>query len=93
VLEVSVSDSGRGISPEMYEAIFEEFRQGDLGTNRRHEGIGLGLAVCRGLAKLLGGDLRVESTVGKGSTFTVRLPAAAAAQDTDGSDAAVGAEP
>ena len=93
VLEVSVRDSGSGISAEMCEAIFEEFRQGDLGKNRRHEGIGLGLAVCRGLAKLLGGDLRVESTVGKGSTFTVRLPAATAAQDTDGSDAAVRAEP
>jgi len=75
VLEVSVRDTGQGISPEMHEAIFEEFRQLDLGPNRRHDGIGLGLAVCRGLVKLLRGDLTLDSTVGKGSVFTVRLPA------------------
>jgi len=75
VLEVSVRDSGQGISPEMHEAIFEEFRQLELGANRRHEGIGLGLAVCRGLVKLMRGDLSLDSTVGKGSVFIVRVPA------------------
>lgn len=58
----------------MHEAIFEEFRQLDQGANRRHDGIGLGLAVCRGLVKLLRGDLVLDSTVGVGSIFTVRLP-------------------
>lgn len=78
VLELVVADTGRGISPEMHDAIFEEFRQLDLGRARRHEGIGLGLAVCRGLVKLLRGDLIVESAVGRGSAFTVRLPIAPA---------------
>lgn len=76
VLELAVTDSGQGISPEMHDAIFEEFRQLDLGRARRHDGIGLGLAVCRGLVKLLRGDLDVDSTVGRGSTFTVRVPIA-----------------
>lgn len=89
VLAIAVSDSGRGISAEMHEAIFEEFRQGDLGTNRRHDGIGLGLAVCRGLVKLLRGDLTLDSTVGKGSTFTVRLPATVPAVADDELPAAV----
>lgn len=75
VLEIAVRDCGPGISAEMQEAIFEEFRQGDLGAHRRHDGMGLGLAVCRGLVKLLRGDLSVDSTVGQGSTFLVRLPA------------------
>jgi signal transduction histidine kinase len=78
VLEIAVSDSGQGVSAEMHEAIFEEFRQGDLGASRRHEGIGLGLAVCRGLVKLMRGDLTLDSTVGRGSTFTVRLPLSSA---------------
>lgn len=78
VLEIAVRDSGQGISPEMQDAIFEEFRQGELSANRRHEGMGLGLAVCRGLVKLLRGDLSVDSTVGSGSTFLVRLPATGA---------------
>lgn len=79
VLEVTVRDTGRGIPAELHDAIFEEFRQGDLGNNRRQDGIGLGLAVCRGLVDLLRGDLTLVSEVGRGSTFTVRLPVGAGA--------------
>jgi signal transduction histidine kinase len=89
VLEVAVRDSGQGISPELHEVIFEEFRQVDSGPNRR-DGIGLGLAVCRGLVKLLRGDLCVESTVGAGSTFSVRLPASPVPRDLE--DEAAGLE-
>lgn len=75
VLECAVHDTGPGISREQQEIIFEEFRQLDGSMSRRHGGVGLGLSVCRGLVQLLRGDLCVDSRVGQGSTFTVRLPA------------------
>ncbi|HEX8271346.1 MAG TPA: HAMP domain-containing sensor histidine kinase [Longimicrobiaceae bacterium] len=74
-VEVAVRDTGPGIAPEHLERIWDAFWQVEQTTTRAHEGSGLGLAVSRRLAGLLGGEIRVESAPGRGSTFTVRLPA------------------
>ena len=72
-VEIAVSDTGVGIAPEDQAAIFEEFRQ--VGSDeRRREGTGLGLALARKFVELHGGRIRVESAVGRGSTFTFTLP-------------------
>ena len=73
-LLVMVSDTGCGIPPHRQDAIFENFAQGDSSTARTHGGTGLGLAICRQLLEGMGGHIRVESTVGVGSTFHVCLP-------------------
>jgi signal transduction histidine kinase len=79
----TVTDTGIGIPPDALLHIFDEFTQVDTPLQRRVRGTGLGLALCRRLARLLGGDVAAESTVGSGSTFSVnipmRLPAALAA--------------
>jgi signal transduction histidine kinase len=73
-LEVAVSDTGVGIGSDDRERVFEEFRQVDAGYARKQEGTGLGLPLARQFTGLMGGDIRVESAPGEGSTFTFRLP-------------------
>jgi signal transduction histidine kinase/CheY-like chemotaxis protein len=73
----AVTDSGPGIAPELRDVVFEPFVQGDPTIRRAHGGTGLGLAISRQLAELLGGRIELSTTVGEGSTFTVRVPAVA----------------
>lgn len=73
-LSVRVADTGIGMKTEELSQLFQPFRQIDAGLQRQHEGTGLGLAICRRLTELLGGTIRVRSTWGQGSQFTVVLP-------------------
>jgi PAS domain S-box-containing protein len=73
---IQVADSGAGIEAEQAERIFEEFYQVEGGLSRASGGTGLGLAIARRFARLMNGDIRVDSEPGRGSTFTILLPAA-----------------
>jgi signal transduction histidine kinase len=75
-VEVRVIDVGTGIPPEKHELIFQPFTQASTGFTRTAGGSGLGLAISRDLARLMGGDVTVASEPGRGSTFTLTLPAA-----------------
>jgi CheY-like chemotaxis protein/HAMP domain-containing protein len=72
---VRIADTGIGIAENDLPYIFDEFRQVDGSSARRHEGSGLGLAIARKAARMLGGEITVQSAPGKGSTFTLTLPA------------------
>jgi CheY-like chemotaxis protein len=73
-LEIAITDSGIGIAEEDIQRIFREFQQVDSGVGRKQQGTGLGLALTRSFAVLHGGNVRVQSEVGKGSRFTIDLP-------------------
>jgi signal transduction histidine kinase len=84
-VEVTVSDSGRGIAPDFLPFVFDRFSQADASTTRRHGGLGLGLALVRQLVELHGGKVWAESSgEGRGAAFTVHLPIAIVQQDQQG---------
>ncbi|MBI2227867.1 MAG: GAF domain-containing protein, partial [Deltaproteobacteria bacterium] len=74
MLKLTVSDTGIGMEKEALDMIFEEFRQADMSSTRRYGGTGLGLAIVKKFINLMGGEIVVESEVGKGSKFTITLP-------------------
>jgi PAS domain S-box-containing protein len=73
-LQIQVEDTGVGIDESDLKKLFKPFRQIDTGINRKHEGTGLGLAICERLVRLMGGSIRVRSTLGRGSIFEFWLP-------------------
>ena len=75
-VKLTVSDTGIGMKKEALDYIFEEFRQADMSSTRRYGGTGLGLAIVRRFINLMGGEIGVESEVGKGSKFTITIPIA-----------------
>jgi signal transduction histidine kinase/CheY-like chemotaxis protein/HAMP domain-containing protein len=74
MISIAVKDDGIGIEPQNLERVFEEFSQIDTSNSRKYKGTGLGLPIAKNYARLLGGNLTVQSEFGKGSTFTVTLP-------------------
>ena len=90
LLRITVSDTGIGMTPEQVERIFDPFVQADNSTTRRYGGTGLGISICKQLAEAMGGGLRVESEIGRGSSFhaTLRLEAATGVTAADDTDAA-----
>jgi len=81
-VEFTVHDSGVGIPNEILATVFDKFHQADSSSTRNHNGVGLGLYITKKLTELLGGSISVQSELGKGSAFTVRLPCMAGDKDT-----------
>jgi len=75
-VDIAVADTGAGISSEKLEKVFDPFVQAERRLNQPVQGVGLGLAISRDLAQAMGGEISLQSTVGKGSTFTLSLPRA-----------------
>ncbi|HPD77286.1 MAG TPA: ATP-binding protein [Spirochaetota bacterium] len=73
-IEISVSDTGIGIAPDKLDLIFESFTQADVSTFRKYGGTGLGLSISKQIIKAMNGDIKVESTLGKGSNFKFVIP-------------------
>ncbi|HEY8233648.1 MAG: response regulator [Vicinamibacterales bacterium] len=73
-VELTVADTGIGLTPEQQRRLFQSFTQADPSTSRRYGGTGLGLVISRRFAQMMGGDITLHSEFGSGSTFTVRLP-------------------
>jgi signal transduction histidine kinase/CheY-like chemotaxis protein len=92
-LHIAVEDTGIGISPEQQLRIFSEFIQAEESTNRMFGGTGLGLALSRKFCQVLGGDIRLHSELGRGSTFTMVLPLATAEGEARASLATLAGEP
>jgi adenylate cyclase len=74
-IEIAVTDTGIGMTPTQMERLFQEFSQADSSTTRKYGGTGLGLAISQRFCQMMGGDISVQSEPGRGSTFTIRLPA------------------
>jgi len=72
-IKISVKDTGIGISPEQQARLFQPFQQAESSTSRKFGGTGLGLVISKSIAEMMGGEIRVESEVGKGSTFTLTI--------------------
>jgi CheY-like chemotaxis protein len=87
-LVFSISDTGPGLAPEARERVFEPFSQADASTTRRYGGTGLGLTISRHLARLLGGDIELQTIEGHGSTFSLWIPLSVPAPDAAVSGAA-----
>ncbi|KAI4853823.1 putative histidine kinase HHK5p [Aureobasidium sp. EXF-8845] len=83
MFEFEVTDTGPGIADHLQQRIFEPFVQGDLGLNKKFGGTGLGLSICSQLCKLMRGTIDLDSEVGRGSAFTMRLPLRHVATKTD----------
>ncbi len=89
LLEVAVRDTGVGMTEEQAARLFSDFMQADVSTTRRFGGTGLGLAITRRLARMMGGDVAVESQPGKGSTFRLTMAVSAATPDSESPKPAV----